>query len=321
VANGFQLRADPENEALRSEAVREAGRALELEPANGEAYLALELALPRFNWQEREMLLLKGIKADPGFGPGAVMEGRLLSAVGRNKDALFWYRRAYNIDPLHNNNTFPYAASLMWEGFPKESRELLEQMDAQWPQHIATRNAHFWTSLLSGARDETLAVLADASRWPDGWPIRMNQKSAEAWRLALAAHPSATGAAPIHAVKAVKDSAEEGSLSRGEALLLLSMLNDVDGAFAQAAYYLPADPQWGPLLFLEQTRPMRQDRRFIGLAVKYGFAAYWRSTGQWPDFCKAPDLPYDCGKEVDKALAAHPGEGEMIKVRSAAIPY
>lgn len=317
VADGFQLRADPQNEALRSEAVREANRALELEPANGEAYLGLELALPRFNWQQREALLLKGIKADPGFSPGAVMEGRLLSAVGRNKDALFWYRRAYNIDPLLNNNSFVYAATLMAEGFPKESQKILEQMDAQWPQHIATRNAHFWTSLISGAQSDMLAILTDAARWPVG----MNQKSAAAWRLALTARHAKTGSADERALQAVKDMAAEGSLNHGEALLLLSMLGDLDGAFAQAEEYLPSDPQWGPLLFLEPTWPMRQDRRFIALAVKYGFAAYWRSTGQWPDFCKAPDLAYDCRKEVDKALAAPSGEGALIKVRSAAIPY
>ena len=101
-----------ENEALRTEAQREANRALQLEPHNGEAYVALELVLPRFHWQEREALLLKGIAADPDFEPVAMMKGRLLWSVGRNRDALPWFKRAYNIDPLHNDNTFTYAVSL-----------------------------------------------------------------------------------------------------------------------------------------------------------------------------------------------------------------
>jgi hypothetical protein len=94
----------------------------------------------------------------------------------------------------------------------------------------------------------------------------------------------------------------------------------VDGAFEQARDYWPADPQWGPLLFLEQTRPMRQDRRFMDLAVKYGFAAYWRSTGQWADFCKDPHLPYDCVKEVDRLARSNP-DLRPITAQRAAIPY
>jgi hypothetical protein len=51
---------------------------------------------------------------------------------------------------------------------------------------------------------------------------------------------------------------------------------------------------------------MRLDPRFMPLAVKLGFAAYWRATGQWPDFCRSPDLPYDCKAEVDKLAAQDP---------------
>jgi TolB-like protein len=312
-ADAFQLKSDPQNVMLRDEARREAKRALELDPANGEAYVALELVLPRFSWKERELVLLRGIKADPGFSPVTYMEGRLRSAVGRNQDALFWFRRGYNIDPLHANNTFTYAVSLLSQGSPAESQRLLLQMDAQWPQHIATRNAHFWTSILSGARDETLSILADPSKWPVG----MNQKSASVWRLTITAPKERLAQTRV----AVKETAAEGSLSRGEALLLLSMLDDIDGAFAQAQYYLPSDPQWGPLLFLEPTRPMRRDPRFMALAVKLGFASYWRSTDQWPDFCSAGDLPYDCKAEVAKLAVANPALRPMAEVNRAPIPY
>jgi DNA-binding winged helix-turn-helix (wHTH) protein/TolB-like protein len=307
VADAFQLRSEPSNELLRKEIRTEANRALELEPANGEAYLALEVGLPRFDWQQRESLLLKGNKADPGFGPIPVMEGRLTAAVGRNQDSLFWLKRAYNIDPLHNSNTFDYVVTLLSEGHPAESERLLAEMDAQWPQHSATRNAHFWTSVISGATKETLAIVMDPSRWPVG----MNEKSADVWRAALMAHDSKEGGARAQAIASIKNASAEGSLTRGDALLLLSILSDVDGAFDQAGAYLPADPQWGPVLFLGPTLPMRQDPRFISLAVKFGFAAYWRSTGQWPDFCKAPDLPYDCKKEVANLALKNPALSPM----------
>jgi DNA-binding winged helix-turn-helix (wHTH) protein/tetratricopeptide (TPR) repeat protein len=292
----FQFRNDPENEALHKEVLQEANRALKLDPNNGEAYVALELAAPRFNWREREVLLLKGAMDDPGFEPAAMHEARLLWAVGRVHDALFWFTRAYQVDPLHNDDNFTYAASLASAGLLADTRKLIGEMDTRWPDNVKTRDAHFWTSVITGATDEALAIAGDPARWPLG----MNQESADVWRAALAAQVSKDGTMRASAIKAIKGAGADGSLSRGQALLLLSMLDDVDSAFEQAQYYEPADPKWAPFLFLGPTQAMRFDPRFMPLAVKFGFAAYWRSTGQWPDFCKAPDLPYDCKTEVEK---------------------
>jgi DNA-binding winged helix-turn-helix (wHTH) protein/tetratricopeptide (TPR) repeat protein len=302
VGDAFHFRTDPENEALRKEAKQEADKALELDPHNGEAYVALELLLPRFDWSGREALLLKGANADPDFEPGAMMEARLLWSVGRNHDALPWFRRAYNVDPLHDDNVFTYAVSQAAEGHPAESRRLLELMQTKWPDSTKTIDAHFWSSMVSGAVDDALAMIGDAKQWPMG----MNRKSADAWRQALSAYKSNDRSARSSAIEAIKDTAANGFLIRGEALLLLSLLNDVDGAFAQAQDYEPSDPRWGPFLFLGPTEVMRRDPRFMPLAVKLGFAAYWRSTGQWPDFCTSPDLPYDCKAEVEKVAAHDP---------------
>ena len=302
VGDAFHFRTEPENDALREEAQREAYRALELAPHNGEAYVALELILPRFNWKEREALLLKGANADPDFEPTAMMEARLLWSVGRSHDALAWFRRAYNVDPLHNDNVFTYAVSHAAEGQPAESSNLVELMRTKWPDNTKTRDAHFWSAMLSGETGQVLEVIAD----PGQWPMGMNRKSAEAWRLALTAHRSNDNAARLRAIQTIKDNAADGSLIRGEALLLLSLLNDVDGAFDQAREYEPSDPRWGPFLFLGPTQVMRQDPRFMPLSVKLGFAAYWRATGQWPDFCRAPGLGYDCKAEVEKLAARDP---------------
>ena len=55
--------------------------------------------------REREALLVQGIAADPNFEPIVMMEGRLLWAVGRGKDALAWLKRAHELNPLHNGET------------------------------------------------------------------------------------------------------------------------------------------------------------------------------------------------------------------------
>lgn len=301
VGQAFQLRSDPENDALRAESRRNAIRALELDPHNGESYIALELILPRFNWEEREALLLKGAEADPDFEPAAMHEARLLWSVGRGHDAMAWFKRAYNVDPLHNDNVFTYAVSLASEGHPVQSQKFLEVMRTKWPDSSKTIDAYLWSAMLSGETGQVLTMIAN----PKQWPMGMNRKSAEAWRQALTA--SNDNSARLRAIRTIQDSAADGSLIRGEALLLLSLLNDVDGAFAQAQDYQPSDPRWGPFLFLGPTQVMRLDPRFMPLSVRLGFAAYWRSTGQWPDFCKLRDLSYDCKAEVEKLAVLDPG--------------
>ena len=128
----------------------------------------------------------------------------------------------------------------------------------------------------------------------------MDQKAIDAWNAALKISASKETAAKAGAVKAVMGAASTGSLGRGPALMLLAMLGDLDGAFAQAQLYKPLAPNAPPFLFLPTTAAMRSDPRFMPLARNLGLIDYWRSTGQWPDFCNEPDLPYDCHVEAAK---------------------
>jgi len=300
VSDAFALMGMPESplkQQRRAETRTEATRALELEPYNGEAYLALELAWPPLDWKGRETLLIKGITADPAFEPAAMMEGRLLWVVGRGRDALPWFRRAHDIDPLHNGETWSLALSLAAQGRVPESQATVAQMQAHWPNHVSTRDARFWTSIVTGAAGNALALLAD----PSIRPRAMDQKSVEAWSSTLKAISSDDAAAKAVAMVQVEEAATAGSINRGEALTLLAMLGDLDDAFAQAQLYRPANPYSPPYLFLAPTTAMRADPRFMPLARKLGFVSYWQATGNWPDFCSEPGLPYDCQVEASKA--------------------
>jgi tetratricopeptide (TPR) repeat protein len=288
---------DPK-EQLRVEVQQEAMRALALEPHNGEAYLALELAMPPLDWKGREALLIEGSAMDPNFEPGAMMEGRLLWSVGRGRDALAWFQRAHDLDPLHNGENWSLALNLAEEGHKADSRALVAQMQMQWPGQMSTRDAQFWTSVENGATDDALDQLAD----PAARTFYMDQTSADAWTVALKAMSSKDPVAKAAAVKQIREASDTGSLTRGHALTLLAMLGDIDGAFAQADLYQPSNPYSPPFLFLSTAAAMRSDHRFMPLARKLGYVSYWRATGHWPDFCNEPALPYDCRVEADKSL-------------------
>jgi hypothetical protein len=248
--------------------------------------MARAFLAPPLDWQGREALLLQGIAADPNFDVIAIMEGNLLSDVGRGRDALVWFRRAHDINPLYVHGNGLLAFNLALQGHLTESRAIVAHMALEWPD--LTPDWRFRTNLVAGATDDALAQLADPAARPSG-----DQKSIDAWSAAL----------KISASK--ETAANTGSLGHGPALMLLAMLGDLDGAFAQARFYKPVVPSTPPYLFLPNTAAMRSDPRFMQVAAKLGLVDYWRSTGQWPDFCSEPGLPYDC-RAAARALAPTP---------------
>lgn len=52
--------------------------------------------------------------------------------------------------------------------------------------------------------------------------------------------------------------------------------------------------------FRPMMRSLWRDPRFIRAMSRWGLVSYWRESGNWPDFCFDPRLPYDCKKEAAK---------------------
>ena len=75
---------------------------------------------------------------------------------------------------------------------------------------------------------------------------------------------------------------------------MMAVRGDLDGAYAIADQMFQSTGDMPLFLYYPDMKPFRADPRFMPLAKRLGLLDYWRSTGQWPDFCKAPDRPYDC---------------------------
>jgi hypothetical protein len=88
----------------------------------------------------REALLVHGVAVDPNFEPIVMMVGRLLWSVGRGSDALVWFQRGHDVDPLHNGENWSLALNLAAEGHARDSQALLAKMETQWPPPGLTDN-------------------------------------------------------------------------------------------------------------------------------------------------------------------------------------
>jgi tetratricopeptide (TPR) repeat protein len=54
------------------------------------------------------------------------------------------------------------------------------------------------------------------------------------------------------------------------------------------------------VLFRPAFRDVWRDPRSMAAAAHFGLLYYWQTSGNWPDFCSDPTLPYDCKKEAAK---------------------
>ena len=286
---------------LLAEAKSEAERAIRLDPNLGEAYLALVYLTPSTDWQGRETLLTKGLAVDPSWPFLPYHVSKHLWSVGRLRDALPVDERGLALMPFHLGLNAQRTIELASLGRLREAKDSLDRVVTLWPTEPRTRPLRLWFTAFFRAPEEALALLDNA----DQRPADLEPVTVAAWRDFIKAQQSSDPAAKAKAAKEVTDLANDQKFGRAEAVQVLAVLGDVDGAFTQMTKYIDETGGYHrgmlvlppAILFYPRTAAMRHDPRFMPLAAKLGLVGYWRETGKWPDFCSEPGLPYDCRKE------------------------
>jgi DNA-binding winged helix-turn-helix (wHTH) protein/TolB-like protein len=298
-ALGFQsLGVTPDqSEPLRREAERQARQALAIDPKSGFAYLALARTHPVTHWASAEAQYLKGLTVEPGNWPLVIEESRLQQQTGRLRAATLTAQRAVALDPFQPGPSYTLALLLAATGDPGQAGKLVDRMQALWPGHLLTPITRLWVAVIDGDPKSALAAAPNVRFYA------MNDVARTAWQAYFAAQPPANEAARLRLTsEMIRTASAQGRLDPGWAMTMLAGLGDVDGAFAASDRYATAfhtyDPIYPPYLFLPQTAAMRLDPRFMKLAARLGLVDYWRTTGNWPDFCAEPGLPYNCKAEA-----------------------
>jgi hypothetical protein len=216
----------------------------------------------------------------------------VLQSVGRSRESVKDARRALDLDPIS-----PYAmdgliSALAFAGQVDAARAELHRAERLWPGTASLQATQFRFHYRFGDPRVALESIAaeDRNRGPDIFlqtrldptPAKVQQmKSYVSRRLKVVGR---AGLAFMIQAYGEFDLVDD---IYGE---LLDWPNRDDLAVTVSVFFRPA------------LKSARNDPRFMQIAWRSGLVAYWMKSGQWPDFCSEPDLPYDCKAEAAKLV-------------------
>jgi TolB-like protein/tetratricopeptide (TPR) repeat protein len=284
--------------AAKSEAKAAAEKALQLDPKSGDAYVALVTLLPDTDhFWERQTILLKGLAAAPDTARLNHREADLLGQVGRYNESVQFERRAVVLDPLNEYLNESLIGVISAGGRLAESRALLSRAQRTWPANDGLRVVRIGFEARIGDPALALKLLDDPATRPTEW----EGPTVEKWRRFIKVRQSADPAARAAYAREILANLKAGRTEVNHAMRDLVTAGATDAAFEAAMFSGPQDVLDPEVLFRAAAEPMRRDPRFMPLAARLGLVDFWERSGKWPDYCEAPDRPYDC-RAVAKGL-------------------
>lgn len=303
--------------AAAAESMREAKRALAIDPNYGTAYVALSGVAPYSQWRQREALILKGLAVWPNDWSGHWTYSGFLIQAGRAREAVREARRAVALQPYQNSRDVLAMAQAL-SGRTDEAMATLGEARRMWGEdNPELALAQFDVAVFAAepsSRERALALIHDPVVVSAFRDLGVSAQ-VPVWQVTVQALASRDEAGKRAALSLLSDAVANGIVGPSEAIETMAAFGDVDAAFRTAERtFTPAkvaEPARVSLLnteplFAPIAAPLRRDRRFMQLADRLGLVDYWITSGQWPDFCAEPGLPYDCKIEAMRLARKHP---------------
>lgn len=279
---------------LRKEAANEAHRALQLDPKDPDGFVALGLLAPPLDYAMRERLFRQALASDPTWPHANGFLGNVMTDTGRLRDAASLYQRAAAVNPQSTDWASAAAGGLVRIGETGQADEELARLSQLWPDDPETFGEQFESMIAQKRWSDATKLLDQAS----DFPADFSPSGIAAWRELLRALQS-TDSAQRDAMR--KSLLASANTDPQHAVDGLSLLGFIDDAFSVALHQMPVDAtseDAAEFMFDSETAPLRSDPRFIALASRFGLVDYWQRTGNWPDFCHDPGLPFNCAQEA-----------------------
>jgi DNA-binding winged helix-turn-helix (wHTH) protein/tetratricopeptide (TPR) repeat protein len=287
--------APPDATAAAAEASEQAAkRALALDLREGNALAALAVLRPYFgDWLGAEARLLDVLKVAPDNASALSHLVTLLQSTGRTAVSWKWNDRAEKLDPLSPIPQFRRALKLWMMNRVPAADVAIERALQLWPRHPGVWNARLMIFAFTGRAQAARAMIHDAQARPQGF----GTAALENWEVSLRALTTRVRADVERARDANTTAAVRSPGYAVNAIMTLSMVGELDAAFAVAEGYLlrrgpligsnwtgagqmPVNDQhWRRtmMLFTPAAAAMRSEGRFLALCRDVGMVDYWRA--------------------------------------------
>ncbi|CAN5173515.1 hypothetical protein BH10PLA2_BH10PLA2_05400 [soil metagenome] len=294
-ARTFSGLRQKEGELLCREAKAQAQKVLSLDPHVGAAYYALAGCSGNLaQWPAREVILKKGLTADPDAAELHTAMGVGLGNMGFTKAANEHFERAAALDPFAPIFNTNLAEALLYSGRVAEGMKMLTDAKTVWPGNVYTSSTRFEGVARVGDPRVAMTMLAHPEL-NSGY----NPAKGELWRIFLTARIEHSPARIEAAAATLKAAATQSDL-RGKVAIVqhFVQLGRIDDAY-DLAMQIPSALNFGFIWFRDYMKPFRADPRFLLFAAKQGFVQIWKKTKEGPDFCKEDALRYRCPQSLE----------------------
>jgi adenylate cyclase len=292
----------------REEVIAAADRALQLDPACGQAHVARANLLSFADYAGREDEFSTAFRDDPGVTDVRTQLGWFLNSVGRNEEALKVAAEGRALDPLNPRIANLHAQMLSANGHHRESLRASAEGLERWPYAFVFVSVPLFLAAALGDDLEVDRLLAVANERHAGSPYLRgclqrvstlrdpSPKRRERLLEVLQVQVASTGAADV----ALLSLAHQIGL-RDETFALIedapfSHMRTLDGP-------PPSEMFSAGIIFDRSTSlALLEDPRLLRLCAKLGLCDYWIQTGQWPDCARF--APYNFEAEARRSIAA-----------------
>jgi tetratricopeptide (TPR) repeat protein len=296
--NSFPGTPLPDRPALRKAVTAHLAKAQQLGPDLPATIAATATFLPNDAMKSAKALALidKGLERHPDSALLHDLRAYYLGRIGRMNEAVTAAKRAVALNPLSPTIRDTFISGLAYAGRTDAAFEALKEAEAIWPGSSVLEQARYRLDLRYGDPKAALRLLGRSGG--DVRPVPMDT----AWKAFLEARIAPNRA---NIQKALDGFRARYRLDQSDVpgyLQALGTFRRVDEAYEVLRNEVALDSLvYGTeALFRPHMRSIRADPRFIALSAKLGLLQYWEKTGAWPDFCREPQLPYDCRVEAGK---------------------
>lgn len=271
---------------------RQVARLRRLSPGHPMVVIGENALLPAGRWGQRLNRIDTALQQQPGSAALHEARAALLREIGELGSAVYAAGNALRLDPYDVQLHHALISALGFSGFIAPARKAAGEAELLWPGSAALRDARFRIEWRLGDAATVLRQLEAGDYFGSG-PREVQNSLFRNYLLARMEPTPARIEAALAPLR--RQWAREPKIP----FLLLqaaASLGARDEALAIMQHPTAiAELRTGPeILFRSYLQDLRQDPRFMRAMADIGLAQFWLQRRDWPDFCSAPDLPYEC---------------------------